>query len=298
MSPPSPQSVPRRVYQRVRAQRAAREEGRFSSQIAHDPTAPPLVLSPHFDDAVLDCWGVLTREDEVCVVNIFGGVPAPGRLTLWDATTGASDSAARVRERIAEDARALARAGREPANLDFLDAQYRRPPQPALTAIDRAVGASAPSASRVYVPAGIGSHPDHVLTRRYGRMLARGGMPVTMYAELPYCVLHGWPHWVDGREPDPHRNVDAFWQSFLDKVPEAPPLRSAHVRQLESEAASDKLAAMRCYETQFACLDHGARGLLDDPAIHGFEVSWDLGGDNAAATERQGERELAGGRAA
>jgi LmbE family N-acetylglucosaminyl deacetylase len=296
MSPPRPQSIPRKLYRRARARRAAREEGRFSSRIRFEDDAPALLLSPHFDDAVLDCWGPLTEARELLVVNVFAGVPAPGRVTLWDATTGASDSAARVKERIAEDAEALGHAGREPVNLDFLDAQYRRPPQPSLSDIDRAVAASAASASRVYVPAGIGSHPDHLLTRRFGRMLARGGMPVTLYAELPYCVLHGWPEWVDGREPDPYRNVDAFWQSFLDEVPELPPLRSARVRRLEGEAASDKLTAMRCYRSQFSCLDYGARGLLSDPAIHGFEVSWDVGANARANNEPERVQELAGGR--
>jgi LmbE family N-acetylglucosaminyl deacetylase len=243
-----------------------------------DAAAPELVLSPHFDDAVLDCWTLLSGTGELNVVNVFAAAPAPGSVTLWDATTGARDSAERVQERVIEDASALGCANRTPSNLSFLDAQYRSPPPPTLEAIDRELSGRVPSASRVHVPAGIGSHPDHLLTRRYGRMLLRAGMPVTLYAELPYCVLHGWPEWVDGRERNPHRNVDAFWMSFLDDVPELPDLRTAQVFNLDPAAASAKLAAMRCYETQFACLDYGARGLLSDPQIHGFEVRWELVG--------------------
>jgi LmbE family N-acetylglucosaminyl deacetylase len=296
MAQPSPQSIPRRLYRWARTRRETREEARFSSQIRFDAGAPELLLSPHWDDAVLDCWGLLADDRELRVVNIFAGVPAAGRLTLWDAMTGASDSADRAKERIAEDAMAMSRAGREAFNLSFLDGQYRRPPQPQLTEIDAAVSGCAPSASRVYAPAGIGGHPDHVLTRRYGRMLARAGMPVTLYAELPYCVNHGWPEWVDGRDPDPHRNVDAYWTSFLEGLPELPPLRSARVLRLDPGAAADKLAAMRCYTSQFSCLDYGARGLLSDPAIHGFEVSWELGANAAANDEPQRAEELTGGR--
>jgi hypothetical protein len=272
----SPQSIPRKLYRRSRERLAAREEARFAPRLRFDASAPELVLSPHFDDAVLDCWSLLSAPGEVNVVNVFAAAPAPGRLTLWDAITGARDSAERVRERVAEDTRALALANRTPANLSFMDSQYRRPPAPTLEAIDGEVSAQVASAARVYVPSGIGSHPDHLLTRRYGRMLRRSGMPVTLYAELPYCVMHGWPDWVDGRAPDPHRNVDAFWKSFLEDVPELPDLRNAQIINLEPATASGKLAAMRCYETQFACLDYGARGLLDDPQIHGFEVRWEL----------------------
>jgi hypothetical protein len=128
----------------------------------------------------------------------------------------------------------------------------------------------------VYVPAGLGSHPDHQLVRRYGRMLFRAGMPVTLYADLPYCVTHGWPHWVEGREPEPTRNVNAFWLSYLDGVPEMPSLPSAHVERLDETSARAKLEAMVCYHTQFPALDGGARKMLSDPAIHGFEVRWEL----------------------
>jgi LmbE family N-acetylglucosaminyl deacetylase len=268
--------IPRDLYRRSRALRASREEAHFHTRLRVEPGAPALVLSPHWDDAVLDCWGLLSGEAAVRVLNVFAGVPAPGRLTLWDAITGASESAQRARERIAEDARALAKANREQLNLAFLDAQYRPPPAPSLHELDLAVTEEVASASRVYAPAGLGAHPDHLLTRRYARALHRAGVPVTLYADLPYCILHGWPEWVDGRAPDPHRNVDAFWLSFIEDVPEMPPLRSAHVERLDPAGAAAKLDALRCYETQFAALSYGARGLLEDPALHGFEVSWEL----------------------
>jgi len=271
-----PQSIPRELYRRSRARRSSREEERFATLLQCDPRAPELVLSPHWDDAVLDRWSVLSADADVTVVNVCAGVPEPGRLTLWDDITGAQDSAQRARERLSEDAQALALAGRTPLSLPFLDVQYRRPPGPGLQELDRALTQQVAGASRVHVPAGLGGHPDHLLTRRYGRMLLRSGIPVSMYADLPYCILHGWPHWVDGREPDPHRNVDAFWRSFLADVPEMGTLRSAHVERLSAEAAAAKLAAMRSYRTQFPALDYGARGLLCDPAIHAFEVSWEL----------------------
>jgi len=269
--------VPRELYRRGRRVRTTRAESRFRTRLRADPRAPELLLSPHFDDVVLSCWSLLGSERALNVVNVFAGAPGPGRMTLWDAITGAEDSAERVRERVAEDAAALALAGRTPINLSLLDAQYRRPPPPpSLDGIDLAISGAVQSAARVYVPAGIGSHPDHLLARHYGRMLLRQGIPVSLYAEMPYSVLHGWPPWVDGREPEPNRNVDAFWLSFLNGVPEMPPLRSAHLERLPGDVASAKLAAMRRYRTQLPALEYGGRGLLSDPEIHGHEVRWEL----------------------
>lgn len=268
---------------------------RFAARIAHDPAAPELVLSPHFDDAVLDCWNVLSGGAEIEVVNIFAGVPRPGFVTLWDSITGARDSAERVRERIAEDAAALARAGREPRNATLLDAQYRKPPPLRLADLDAAIVARVPRASRVYATAGIGGHPDHVLARRYALALLRAGMPVTLYAELPYCVYHGWPHWVDGRESEPTRNVDPFWEQFLAEVAEMPPLREALVRRLDDDAARAKLDAMSTYATQFPALSFGARGLLADPEIHRFEVLWEIPAAVAASQEVLAARAQAAG---
>src|SRR5439155_1765477 len=121
-----PQQLARRLYQRSRAARAAKEQARFSTSVRLDAKAPELLLSPHWDDAVLDCWSVLSAGGGLTVVNVFAGSPAPGTITLWDSITGASDSAARTQERRAEDAAALSRAAREPVNLPFLDSQYRR----------------------------------------------------------------------------------------------------------------------------------------------------------------------------
>jgi hypothetical protein len=281
--------LPRGLYRRSRARSRSREENRFQSRLHVDPAAPELVLSPHWDDAVLDCWSLLAGERRLRVVNLFAGVPAPGTHGVWEEIMGVSDSAARTRERIAEDARALALAGREPCNLPLLDDRYRRPTGSVLDLndLDRALTAEVQSASHVYVPAGIGAHPDHLLARRYGRMLLRHGMPVTLYAELPYCIFHGWPSWVDGREPAPNRNVDAYWQSFLRDVPEMPALHSAAVERLDDATASTKCKALQCYETS---LNYGARRLLETPEFHRFEVRWELVGP-AGDTRSRGRNE-------
>ncbi len=267
----------RGLLSRARELRRDRADARFEPQLRRGDGGA-LLLSPHLDDAVLDCWSVLRGDSPPRVVNVFAGLPGAGApVPLWDRITGAGDSAARVRERLAEDARALAHAGREAVYLPLLDAQYR-PGEPLEPAdVDRALVAQVQEpVEQVLAPAAIGGHPDHTLVRRYARLLLRRGFAVTLYADLPYCVMHGWPSWVDGRESEPFRDIDAFWSSFLGGVPELARLRSARVVRLEDDAAAAKLAALRSYDTQMPSLSYGGRDLLAEPEIHRYEVFWDL----------------------
>jgi LmbE family N-acetylglucosaminyl deacetylase len=243
----------------------------FEPVLRHDPDAPPLVLSPHLDDAVIDCWSVLTAPGDLNVVNVFAGVPPPGRSTRWDRIVGAADSAALMRSRIDEDAAALAMADRAPVNLELLEYQQREDRrEPPLGAIDRALARTVPAASKVYAPAVLGTpHPDHVRVRAYARACAAAGMPAELYADLPYAVVYGWPHWVTGDAADPHLDVDAYWG---EKPPGEP-----RVVELDDARAASKLAAMRAYRTQFPSLDRGPIGLLSNPKVHRYEVYWPCG---------------------
>lgn len=288
-------SYPRVLRGHSRALREERAERRFDSRLRHDPEAPELLLSPHWDDAVLSCWSLLCDERELNVVNVFAAIPTPGRRATWDAVLGARDSSERASLRMAEDERALAGAGRRAVSLPLLDREYRAGPFAlGLDDLDRALVSEVAGASRVHAPAGIGGHVDHVLTRRYARALLWAGIPVTLYAELPYCVFHGWPAWVRGSGPAPRRDVDAYWRSFLSGVPEMPPLSSGEVARLEPSRARAKREVIGRYE---ASLNWAVRRLLDDPELHGIEVRWSLGGVQRAASSAPADRRaLARGR--
>ena len=251
---------------------------RFRSPLRLDPAAAALLLSPHFDDAVLDCFSVLTGDEPVEVVNVFGGVPAHGEIPSWDRICGATDLAEHIRERIDEDRRALATLGREPHNLPFLGENYRGGlPPPTFQQVADALAAAVPAASRVLAPAMLGPPiPDHVFVRT---LALRLGLPVTLYADLPYAVEFGWPHWVTGRAKDPRLDVDVFWARFL--LPRQTAVEPRVVALTPAESAR-KLEAMRLYGTQWAGLD--AVGKLSDPAIHGFEVYWELESSSSSAS--------------
>jgi LmbE family N-acetylglucosaminyl deacetylase len=197
-------------------------------------------------------------------------VPAAGSVSYYERLAGARDSAEHVRRRLAEDREALALAARSAVSLPFLARTHRRGrPEPSFRALDEALAGDGP-VSTVYAPAALGAaHPDHELVRAYALALARQGMPVRLFADVPYSVVYGWPAWVTGAEPQAGLDVAAFWGDGPVGAPER-----AEVVRLDPAAASAKLAAMRTYRSEFAVLDRGPLRQLSNPAIHGYEVFW------------------------
>lgn len=267
-------SAPASLLRRSRTLLERTAPGGEGADVEVDPQAPALVLSPHWDDAVLSCWSVLGAAGELSVVNVFAALPPAGRRGPWEAFAGLADSRERARARREEDVRALSLAGRDAHNLELPEIQQRDGPDAvSAAAVGRALAEAVPRASRVYAPAGIGGHVDHVLARRCALRLLARGMPVTLYAELPYCVTHGWPEWVGAQGPHGSGDVDAFWQAFLTDLAEMPPLREARVAQLDAQEAAVKLRAIGCYQLS---LGLAAREALAAGAFHTAEVMWDL----------------------
>lgn len=235
------------------------------------------ILSPHLDDAVLSCWQPLTQPGEVIVVNVFAGVPATnGALAWWDELTGANDSAQRVRERVEEDRKALAHAGREPVNLGFLDEQYRDAEQ-SLVPVAAQIEERLEPGVHVYAPAALGDHADHVLVRAAALGLRAKGFEVSLYADLPHATLHGWPAWVTqaGTAASPDLAA-ALWDRALGETGVSPATMSREVHELDPRGHARKLEAVHAYVTQLRGLvEFGGRPLTDRETL-GYEVVWRL----------------------
>src|SRR5580658_10141715 len=78
-------------------------------RLARKAEKPILVLSPHYDDAVLSCGAWLSSHPGSVVATVCTGRPGPGiGPHQWDGTSGfpSGDAAAMVRQ--GEDAAALA----------------------------------------------------------------------------------------------------------------------------------------------------------------------------------------------
>jgi LmbE family N-acetylglucosaminyl deacetylase len=239
----------------------------------HDLRSPGVVLSPHLDDAVMSAWSTL-REPVDVLVHVFTGAPAKGVLSEWDRGFGVVDSSALMELRRSEDVAALAVARRRATNLGFLEAQYRDRPL-RLEGIRASVDRSVAGAAWVCAPAGVGAHPDHVLVRELALQINReSSVPVFLYADLPYAVQWGWPHWVTGAEPRAHFAPEARWSLDLESASVPREKLLPEVRILEQEEVALKVRAMRCYSTQFETLNAGPLNRLLHPEIVGFELRW------------------------
>jgi LmbE family N-acetylglucosaminyl deacetylase len=168
-------------------------------------------LSPHLDDAVFSCGGLIARQssggDEVQVVTIFAGDPPVGELTPFayelHRRWGGEGSPMGLRR--AEDLVACGRLGASVVHLGFADAIYRRgaggeathpdaaslfgPPsaeeEAQIEGIAEALARSVGGEAEVYLPLGIGSHVDHLMARRAGERVAPGHW---YYREVPYAL--------------------------------------------------------------------------------------------------------------
>lgn len=176
---------------------------------------PHIFLSPHMDDAVLSCGGLIYQlaqaGEPVTVITVMAGdVPPDVTITpfieehfrrwgLWpDPVSG----------RQAEDRRAMERLGARLQLLDFPDLLYRTdgrgillcpdlnamfgeidPRDPVLKQFHRITESLDPAAA-IYAPLGAGHHVDHQLVRAVVVAWARehAQVAVFFYEEYPYSA--------------------------------------------------------------------------------------------------------------
>jgi LmbE family N-acetylglucosaminyl deacetylase len=210
---------------------------------------------------VLSLWHVLAGPGDVAVVNVFAGKPDADEVGWWDSLTAAADPQSRMAERWAEDREALALAGREAKNLDFIDLQYRREEQP-LEALIEAIQAAAPT-GLLLAPSDLAAdHPDHALVRDAALALRDRGRDVALYADLPHATRNGLPR---------------SWRLSLNGTGSATEQIEPEVRRLSPEEAARKREAFERYQTQHAALDE-MFDLAEHPERLYYEVTWRLPG--------------------
>lgn len=131
-----------------------------------------IVISPHLDDAVLGCAGLLAACPGSIVCTVFAGEPASPMHTEWDEASGFADSHEALQARRLEDRRALALCRAEPLWLDFLDAQYGS--TPAVEAVSDTLAAQFARFDTYLPVCPFGFwHPDHELVGAACRLLLR-----------------------------------------------------------------------------------------------------------------------------
>ncbi|MGZ6345952.1 MAG: PIG-L deacetylase family protein [Anaerolineales bacterium] len=183
----------------------------FSFETGLDKNMRWIYLSPHFDDAVLSCGGLIWEQTQkgfpVEIWTVCAGDAPPGRFsslavdchTQW----GIKSARELVAARRLENQAAARKVGAETADFSIPDCIYRRSPtkkilyrddvfvpiDPTEIHLDADISAVLASelqpGDKVVSPLAIGGHLDHVLTRLAAERLGR---PLQYYADIPYLI--------------------------------------------------------------------------------------------------------------
>lgn len=177
-----------------------------------------IVVSPHFDDAVLSTFGLLAHAHSCKVINVFTHVPSGIQATDWDRDRGFSSAQDHMTARLAEERDVMASLRVDHQEVDLVPFEYVQSREQ-LTADERLAVLDAISLEwsasgvrptvalpvgagrkysipeRVYhrlwparrPPGGGAAHIDHVaLTDSLLPELLRLEIPVVLYEDLPY----------------------------------------------------------------------------------------------------------------
>jgi LmbE family N-acetylglucosaminyl deacetylase len=181
---------------------------------------PHVYLSPHLDDAVLSCGGLIHQQvvagQRPLVITLFAGHPPAEELSAFVQSLHArwGDPVNVVATRRAEDQAALAVLGADYLRLDYPDCIYRGrghtgelyytssealfgPVHPADAGLPAELATPLteliPPGDGVtlYAPLTVGNHVDHQLTHAAARILSRQGWRVQFYEDYPYVETKG-----------------------------------------------------------------------------------------------------------
>jgi len=207
-----------------------------------------VAFSPHLDDGVLSCGGLLSACRDALVVTVFAGIPPDDLpLTDWDRRCGYGDGPGAMRGRRAEDVQALACLRARGLHLDFLDSQYGQPPAPARLAFAMRAVLHRERPDTVLVPLGL-FHADHLLVQEVAMKLRaeESGLLWLAYEDVPYRRKRGLLQ---------HRLMRLYAQGVS-----ATPAAFGHVPR-----ARRKAAAVAAYASQLRPM--GLAGGQGDPVL-------------------------------
>ena len=172
-----------------------------------------IFLSPHYDDAVYSCGGIIhqfaQRGDVVHIITVMGGDPPdalPDTPIVRDLHQRWAAGEAPVTTRRSEDRAAAAVLGATGVHLPIPDCVYRtangtalypderalwnhiHPADPAPALMGKALLAHITAEAVVYAPLAVGGHVDHLIVRDWA--LAQR-FAVLFYEDYPYSEQPG-----------------------------------------------------------------------------------------------------------
>lgn len=272
-------------------------------------TARPVYLSPHLDDAVLSCGGLLQQQRALqpLVITLFAGVPDYGLLSPFAAAQHRcwGEPADPIGQRRGEDAAALALLGAAYEHWDYLDCIYRRDPASGefLYASEEALWGEVARADGVLVDQLVARLQQEIASRKRSLAMTMGdrteAMTVQIYAPLAVgqhvdhqLVLRvalrlrqkGWA--VQFYEDYPYAENSHNLARAL-RLWVSPP--QAVVVRLSEEDLAVKTAAIRCYASQLDVLFGGESALAERVQAYALAVGGGEGyGERYWGSSKQG----------
>ena len=210
-----------------------------------------LLLSPHFDDAILSAGQLIAGRPDAEVVTVFGGFPSERQVTDYDVKCGFSDSGVAVVNRRVEDNNATALLSATSTHWELPDGQYGQ--EVSVDEIKELIIEQLGKEDYDYVlgPLGLG-HPDHIkvsdaLVSAWVDSDVFGDIPVYLWEDMPLRVI----------EPD----------LAFDRRETIGNLEQVN---LGSGPIADKIRALLCYKSQIGT------GILDPYIMYVPERFWEL----------------------
>jgi LmbE family N-acetylglucosaminyl deacetylase len=215
-----------------------------------------IILSPHFDDAVLSLGGMMAKEEHPMIVaTFFTEIPEIATSTGWDKAAGFSSSNEVLNKRTEENVQALSYfKGVTPKEYSYLDNQYIRKETDDETEIELAKDIQSLIASAqaehvsVYGPAYFNqdiTHPDHGLLHKAFIDVARSYPTSTVdffvYEDYPYVE-----RFMGESVVSLQKNLENTTELFFTKI-QIP---------LTAQNISRKITSLRKYTSQVKAFAH------------------------------------------
>ncbi len=147
-----------------------------------------IFFSPHLDDVIFSCGGLLLKGGKNTVFTIFAG--EYNGLTSWDYLCGIRDSNP-VSIRKKEDLKALKIVKAKAVHCSFLDnafyTEIKKEKRKDKEDIRKKIFNTAQSYDKVFFPLGI-DHPDHIIVAEIGKELSKKRKGVFFYEDFPYSL--------------------------------------------------------------------------------------------------------------
>lgn len=207
-----------------------------------------ILISPHFDDAVLSAGQFMADRPDCDVVTVFAGRPThPNDVsTDYDKKCGFDNANDAISVRTQENDEALALLKAEAINLGFPDSQYGTKFSPETIAKPLQQIIDEGDYEAIYAPLGLG-HPDHMVVTDAVVSLETD-LPIYLWEDLPLRVVE--PELVPKR----------LERYGLEGKP--------HGASTTKAKMADKIRALTCYKSQIGT------GILDPYLMYVPERFW------------------------